>query len=158
MNNIASTNKPCLCRAFALADANETRTGCRAYTETPGALFVRGHDAKLKALAIRAKRAGVDLVVSTVNCRVSGDPAEMISTYASSTLGAMVASASVTKTARTKTVKTATPVAGPAVGDVRSVKVGRWTYDGAITDIEGDMAEVTYTTRAGKTETVWVTL
>lgn len=156
MNNIASTNKPCLCRAFALADANETRTGCISYTETPGALFVRGHDAKLKALAIRAKRAGVDLVVNTVNCKVSGDPAEIVSIYATPSLGAMVASASTTKTA--SEAKTATPVAGPAVGDVRSVKIGRWVYDGAITDIEGGMAEVTYTTRAGKTETVWVTL
>lgn len=142
--------KPCLCGAFEIMgdDAKTRATYC---TELVDSQFRRGHDARLKSLAIRAKRLGRMLLVHLNSGDVMGDPVQIVATYASPTLAMFVADAGMTR--RKPTKKAPKPSPAP-IGRVFPVKIGRWTYDATVISATGTVLTLAYTTKAGVEMTV----
>lgn len=154
--------KPCICAAFTNLTTGE-RTGC--LSDTKG-LFAPGHDAKLKGLLIRA---GVkDQMISDgisgefTSAQISGRFGFYSKVMEGIRLGKKKAAKTVTSdfdakvdadVAR-KLAKAAKMVRKPVEAKpVVTGKVGRWTYEGTVTDSPEYGLQFTYTDKKGNVQT-----
>lgn len=129
-------------RAVVLLVADgECHCGCGEKTNGKSR-FRMGHDARLKGKLIRAHLAKVDVVQGTAG----GSAKSALIVAASYGWDGYLLDADLRRR------KDATP----KVGDRVPYKVGRWTYDAQVTQVEGDSVEVQWTTAKGEVKTKMV--
>lgn len=143
---IAKAVKPCTCsKVTTRTETGElVSTGCRATTKRT---FAPGHDARLKGFLIRAGIAGQDVKVGDDTPRDAQAVADQFG------FGYMVAEG-IRAGAEREFKKTLREVAKAAKKTHEtpkqvSAKVGRWTYEGVITDSPEHGPQFTYTTAKG---------
>lgn len=131
--------------------------GCGQVPQGKGRTFRMGHDARLKGILIRAHVAGFEVA------RVGGGGITSSSalTYAQFFGWGAYLEAAAKREAERKDRK-ARPNAprapkpkGPQVGDVQSLKIGRWNYEATLVGVwdGGKTLEYTYADKKGNTKT-----
>jgi hypothetical protein len=162
MTNLA--NKPCICSAFTNIATGEN-TGCFSDTKN---LFAPGHDAKLKGLLIRAGVAGHKIsdgitgehtpestasrfgFLGKVTDGIARGTAKKAAKAVTSDFDAMVDADVAKRQAKAAKMARKPVEAKPVV----TAKVGRWTYEGTVTDSPEWGPQFTYTDKKGNTQTV----
>jgi len=142
----AQATKPCTCGKVATrTETGElVTTGCNATTKRT---FAPGHDARLKGFLIRAGIAGQDVIVGDDAPRDAQAVANQFG------FGYMVAEG-IRKGADREFRRELRELAKSAKKSHEtprkvSAKVGRWVYEGVITDSPEHGPQFTYTTRKG---------
>lgn len=137
----------CACSGFAAVDAKgkTTRTGCTAETRRT---FAPGHDARLKGFLIRAGVQG-DLI------RTPEGGADQTAEKVAERFGfGHMVREGIARGAEREFARTLREVAKAGKASHKtpakvSAKVGRWTYEGVITDSPEHGPQFTYTTAKG---------
>jgi hypothetical protein len=143
---IAKAVKPCTCsKVVARTETGElVSTGCQATTKRT---FAPGHDARLKGFLIRAGIAGHDVKVGDDAPRTAQQVADQFG------FGYMVAEGIKAGAERAfkKELKAMAKAAKKTHETPKQVtcKVGRWTYEGVVTDSPNHGPQFTYTNAKG---------
>lgn len=142
----AQAVKPCTCsKVSTRTETGElVTTGC---TQTTKRTFAPGHDARLKGFLIRAGVEGQDVKVGDDAPRTAQEVADQFG------FGYMVAEG-IKAGAEREFKKTLREVAKAGKASHKTpkqvtCKVGRWTYEGVITDSPMHGPQFTYTTAKG---------
>lgn len=142
----AQAVKPCTCsKVSTRTETGElVTTGC---TQTTKRTFAPGHDARLKGFLIRAGVEGQDVKVGDDAPRTAQEVADQFG------FGYMVAEGIKAGAERAfkKTLREVAKAAKKSHETPKQVtcKVGRWTYEGVITDSPMHGPQFTYTTAKG---------
>jgi len=159
----AQAEKPCLCGAYELEIGSDAETmqyadtGCAASTTRD---FAPGHDAKLKALLIRAgvedlsvriNKGGVVHVTTAEDAAAAFPFAYMVTNGIKNgkEKAAAQAARKADRAARKEAAATKAPRARKAKVTEATIKIGRWTYEAKI----DASSNATYTTSGGQTKT-----
>lgn len=142
----------------------ECPDGCGGKPNSKKRTFVQGHDARFKGILIRAASTGTK--VRTVGPKGTTDKTalQIAGSFgfsdqvksgseghqAKAKIRAAKAEARATaKDAVEEAKRTKATAKGDLVGEKRPVKVGRWTYEGTITAVNGKVATVEYEKKDG---------
>lgn len=142
----AQAVKPCTCsKVTTRTETGElVSTGC---TQTTKRIFAPGHDARLKGFLIRAGVEGQDVQVGDDTPRSAQQVADQFG------FGYMVAEGIKAGAERAfkKTLRDLAKSAKASHQTPKQVtaKVGRWTYEGVITDSPTEGPQFTYTSKKG---------
>lgn len=143
----AVTNVPCACSGFAAVTENGTvtRTGCTATTKRT---FAPGHDARLKGFLIRAGVEG--LLIRTPEGGADQVADKVADRFG---FGGMVRDGIErgAKKAFERTLRATVKSAKKSHETPKKVtaRIGRWTYEGTVTDSPEWGPQFTYTNRKG---------
>lgn len=131
--------------------------GCAQPVTNAKSKFRMGHDARFKGALTRAHLAAVPVVLSFPDEQTERTALAIAKLYDSPKFSWSDAlRAAKERQGTAPAPKTPKAPAGPKVGDLRLVKVGRWEYEGKIVAINGTELEVEYTTAKGDTKTATV--
>lgn len=138
--------KSCTCALVVVIDdaGNQTTTGCNASTKR---IFAPGHDARLKGFLIRAGVEGHSVKVGQDKATTAQAVADQFG-FGYMVAAGIKAGAERAFKAELKAMAKAAKKSHETPKQV-TCKVGRWTYEGVITDSPMHGPQFTYTTAKG---------
>ena len=136
--------------------------GCGKAPQTAKSRFAQGHDARLRGRLMRAHVTGTPVTIAMKN---GGDEPHVEKTTTAIEVAEQESSpehwTAFLERARERWEQKAVNKAKTGqlkVGDVVPVKVGRWSYDGRITEMTEDEVTVEYATKSGEVKDVTLAL